>query len=92
MENVGTFMIGDTFYFADSFTYDQISQFVHGLNFIDAYNVVAPNITFQPPEVGFYPFIRSLGIKNISSPQHFKIARTQEYLDIKKELNSFETL
>ena len=92
MENVGTFMIGDTFYFADSFTYDQISQFTHGLNFIDAYNVVPPNITFQPPEVGFYPFVRSLGIKNISSPQHFKIARTQEYLDIKKELNSFETL
>jgi hypothetical protein len=91
MENVGTFMIGDTFYFADSFTYDQISQFIHGLNFIDA-NAVTTNKTWQPPEVGFYPFVRSLGIKNISYPQNFKIARTQEFLDIKKELSSFEIL
>ena len=92
MKNVGTFMIGDTFYFSDSFTYDQLAQFIHGLDFIDTYNVVAPDISDPPPEVGFYPFVRSLGIKNISSPQYFKIARTQEYFDIMKELNSFETL
>lgn len=92
MENVGTFMIGDTFYFADSFTYDQISQFIHGLDFIDTFNVVDPHITFHPPEVAFYPFIKSLGIKNISFPQDYKVARTQEYLDIKKELGSYEII
>lgn len=92
MEETESFLIGDTFYIADSYTYDQISQFIHGLAFIDASNVVPPNITFQPPEVGFYPFIRSLGIKNISWPQSYKIARTQEYFDIRKELNLYETL
>jgi hypothetical protein len=92
MENVRTFMIGDTFYFADSFTYDQISQFIHGLDFMDTYNVVDSDVTFHPPEVAFYPFIRSLGIKNISWPQQFKIARTQEYANIKGELHAYEIL
>jgi len=92
VEDTGTFMIGDTFYFADSFTYDQIAQFIHGLDFIDTFHVIDRDKTFAPPEVGFYPFIRSLGIKNINFPQKFKIARTQEYLDIKKELFFYETL
>lgn len=87
-----TFLVGDTFYFSDSFTYDQVSQFIHSLQFIDTYSVIDKDVTFRPPEIALYPFIRSLGIKNISTPQNFKILRTQEYLDITKELANYETL
>jgi hypothetical protein len=90
MNNVLRFMIGDTFYFSDSYTYDQVAEFFFALNYIDTYNVVQPNIACPPPEVALYPFIKSMGIKNISTHQHFKIMRTESYREILGELNPYE--
>lgn len=92
MDNVETFMIADTFYLSDSYTYDQISEFVHSLYFIDRKHVVPPHIKCPPPETAFYPYLCASGITNISYPQNIKIARTQEYFDIKGELAQYEVI
>lgn len=92
MTNTESFMIGDTLYMSDSFTYDQISEFTHSLQYTDTYDLVPRHIKCPPPEVALYPYVRSLGIKNVSYPQHFKILRTQEYVDIKKGLSGYEII
>jgi len=94
VDNVESFMIGDTFHFADSYTYDQAAEFIHSLQFIDSNHVVPPHIQCPPPapEVALYPFLCASGIKNVSCPQSIKILRSQEYLDIKKELASYEVI
>lgn len=92
MDSVEAFMIGDTFYFADSFTYDQVSEFVQGLTFIDSRHVAPAHIACPPPEVGLYPFLCASGIKNVSCPQDIKILRNQEYLDIRGGLAQYEVV
>jgi hypothetical protein len=92
MENYLRFVIGDTFYFSDSYTYDQISEFFFALNYIDTHDVVPNSVKCPPPEVALYPFIKSLGIKNISVAQDFKIMRTDEYKNILGGLHEYEIL
>lgn len=95
MSNVQTFMIGDIFYYADSFTYDQISEFYFAFNYIDTHDVVPSGIDCPPPEVAFFPFIKSRGIRNVSAKWgqvDFKIMRSQEYIDLKKSLFDYETI
>lgn len=92
MDSFETFMIGDTFYFSDSYTYDQVSEFIHALYFIDGNHVAPPHIPCPPPETALYPYLCASGIKNISCPQDIKILRTQEYLDIRGELARYEVL
>jgi hypothetical protein len=90
MNNTESFMIGDTFYFADSFTFDQISEFYWALYYIDTHDVVPNHIPCPPPEVALYPFVRSRGINNIGCPQDFKIMRSQDYADLVGELKPYE--
>lgn len=92
MDNTESFMIGDTFYLADSFTYDQVSELIHAFNFIDTHHVVPRSIECPPPEVAFYNFLCLSGIKNISCRQNFKILRTKDYHDIRGELALYETI
>lgn len=92
MNNVETFMIGDTFYFSDSYTYDQLSEFIYGLDFIDKNHVVPAHVKCPPPETALYPYMCASGIKNISCPQHMKILRTKEYIDLKGSIEKYETL
>lgn len=92
MDNVQTFMIGDTFYFSDSYTYDQMSEFIQSLYFIDTRHVVPPGVKCPPPETALYPYMCLSGIRNVSCPQHIKILRTQEYLEIRGELAAYETI
>lgn len=92
MDNVETFMIGDTFYFSDSYTYDQTAEFIYALSFIDTTHVVPSHVECPPPETALYPYLCASGIKNVSCPQHIKIMRTQEYIDIKGELAAYEII
>ncbi len=95
MHQHNRFMIADTFFYADSFTFDQASEYYHALSFIDA-NDVSDNDNEPPPEIGFYPFIKSRGIKNKCANLHtnikYKLVRDKDYLLYKKELGKHETL
>ena len=95
ISDVLTFMIGDIFYYADSFTYDQISEFYFALNYIDTHDVVPSGIDCPPPEAAFFPFIKSRGIRNVTAKWgqvDFKIMRSQEYIDLKKSLLDYEII
>jgi hypothetical protein len=92
MTSTESFMIGDTFYFSDSFTFDQISEFYWALYYIDTYDVVPRHIPCPPPEAALYPFVRSMGIINTVSHQDFKIMRSQDYADLVGELKPYEII
>jgi hypothetical protein len=95
IENYLTFVIGDIFYYSDSFTYDQISEYIWGLNYIDTHDVVPTVIDCPPPEVGFFPYIKSKGIKNVPVKWfdvEFKIMRSEEYFNLKTSLLEYETV
>jgi len=86
------FMVADTFFYADSFTFDQISEYYFSLKFIDATDVSNGNYE-PPPEIGLYPFIKSKGIKNKCANLHtnaqYNLVRPSWY---SKELGDHETL
>lgn len=86
----GTYRIGDIFYFADSYTYDQISNYFDAFEYIDALDVV-PTRKIFPPEIALYYYIKSLGITNVSMPVLAKIMRTKQYAQLKGTLSDYET-
>ena len=95
VQNYLTFVIGDIFYYADSYTYDQISEYIWALNYIDTHDVVPDAVTCPPPEVGFYPYMKSKGIKNTPVKWfdvEFKIMRSDEYFNLKTKLFEYETV
>jgi hypothetical protein len=85
------FMVADTFFYADSFTFDQVSEYYFALKFIDRYDV-SEGTYEPPPEIGFYPFIKSRGIKNKYASVRHKLVRDAEYLKYKKKLGKYEIL
>jgi len=85
-----TYRIGDIFYFADSYTYDQMSNFYYGLDYIDASWPVR-NTVHYPPELAFYYFMKTLNIANNSIFVDCKIARTAAYETLKGKLDNYET-
>ena len=86
-----TYRVGDIFYYADSYTYDQMSNFYDAFNYIDALHVV-PNYSDYPPELAFYYYMKSMGINNVSVTAHSKIIRTEEYKTLKGGLEDYESL
>lgn len=86
-----TYRIGDVLYFADSYSYDQISNFYFGLQYIDATDIGISDLGF-PPELAFYHYLKSLGLKNISNIADFKIARSEEFSKLKGGLDPYEVL
>jgi hypothetical protein len=92
MDNVETFMIGDTFYFSDSYTYDQVANFGNALKYIDTRHTVSSEIKCPPPEVALYNYLCSIGVKNVSCPQNIKILRNQDYVDIRGGLLPYEII
>lgn len=83
------FRIGDIFYYGNSYAYDQACSFYDKFNFVDSYEVVPGRNDF-PPELAFYYHLRSLGIDNRSIFADCKIARTEEFRDLKGGLAAFE--
>jgi hypothetical protein len=84
-----TYRIGDIFYFADSFTYDQVSNYYDAFDYIDALDVV-PGHHVYPPELAFYYYIKSMGISNVSVHAPAKIMRTKQYAKLKGTLAEYE--
>jgi len=86
------FLIADTFFYSDSFTFDQVNEYYFSLKFIDAKDVSEGSYE-PPPEIGLYPFIKSRGIKNKCANLHtnaqYKLVRPASY---NKELGDHETL
>jgi hypothetical protein len=86
-----TFRVGDIFYYADSYTYDQMSNFYDAFDYIDATDVLRGSLVY-PPELAFYFYMKTMGISNASVTVPCKIARTEEYQTIKGNLAAYEIL
>lgn len=84
-----TYRIGDIFYFANSYTYDQVSNYYDAFEYIDALDVVPTHKIF-PPEIAFYYYLKSMGISNVSMPVLCKIMRTKQYAELKGTLADYE--
>jgi hypothetical protein len=85
------FRIADIFYCADSYTYDQMSNFYYALDYIDATHVVRNSLHYSP-ETAFYYFMKTMGIRNHSMFVDCKVARTEEYAKLKGHLDGYEVL
>jgi len=103
IEKWQTFIISDLFFYADSFTYDQISEFYYGLNYIDASHIKhgakkLPHL--PPPECALYTFIKSKGITNTyigrwyngEKALNIKTMRDEQYVQILGGIGSHEAL
>lgn len=86
------FRVGDIFYFADSYTYDQVSDFYDVFNYIEATDIISAEFPDYPPELAFYFYMKSKGINNISNSIQCKIARSKEYAELKGFLDDYELL
>lgn len=89
-----TFRIGDIFFAADSFTYDQIAGgFYHAFNYLEA-NIAVPGFETYPPESALYYFCSSRGIANehLKHSGDIKIMRDHEHLNRIGELHGYETI
>lgn len=88
-----TFRVGDIFYFADSYTYDQISNFYYGLDYIDAtWPLSKTGVSPYPPELAFYYYMKTLNVSNFVNTIDCKVARDVEYQALKGHLDGYETL
>ncbi|MFI5405224.1 MAG: hypothetical protein ACHQ1D_01790 [Nitrososphaerales archaeon] len=87
-----TYRIGDIYFYADSFTYDQMANFYDCFDYVDALDVVPTATIDYPPEVAFYYYLKSLGIFNHQIYVDSKIARTEEYSTLMSGLAKYESL
>lgn len=83
--------VADMFYYADSYSFDQLANFHYALDYIDGIHVV-PNEKIFPPEMAIYFYMRSIGLKNYSTDTICKLARSEEYLNIKGSLDNYEAI
>jgi hypothetical protein len=81
------FRIGDIFYYADSNTFDKLSEFYRWLPVIGISPFGHDN---SPPEIPFTFYIQMLMIKNRSKNVDPKVMRTEEYAQIKGGLGGHE--
>lgn len=87
------YRISDIFFYADSHTYDQAAGFYRNLRYLDASYVTRDHKKVDfPPELAFYYYLKSVGIRIKQIMAIPLIKRTQEYLDIKGHLDAYETL
>lgn len=82
------YRIGDIFFYADSHTFDQVSEFFKFLSFTSTDWVTSVRV--PPPEIAMYFYLANIGILN--NPQHImlKIMRDKKILDVKPFLDNYE--
>jgi hypothetical protein len=83
--------VADTFFYGDSFSFDQVSNFHYGLEYIDGIHVV-PREKIFPPEVALYFYMRSIGLKNHPTETMCKLVRSEEYVNLKGSLDNYESI
>lgn len=86
-----TFRVADVFYAADSYTYDQMSNFYYALDHIDARYITRQDLVY-PPELAFYYYMKTLGLSNHNIFVDCKVARTESYMALKGKLDDYEVL
>jgi hypothetical protein len=82
------YRIGDIFYYADSSTFDQVSQFFKFLSYVPT-NWVTPK-NCPPPEIAMSYFLTNIGIINRPTRCLTKIKRPSIVKEIKGSLDSYE--
>ena len=85
------YRVGDIFFYADSHTFDQVSEFYKFLSFIPT-NWVTSTGLCPPPEIALYYYLANIGILNHPTHISMKIMRTKEMLDIKGRLDGYEII
>jgi len=73
-DKYGVYKVSDKFFYGDSHTVDQVSEFFKFLSFIDVTWVTwkKTTIQFTPTEIAFYYYMTNIGILN--HPTKVKIA------------------
>jgi hypothetical protein len=89
-ERFNCYRVGDIFYYADSHTFDQVSEFYKYLSFIPTNWVTG--VDCPPPEIALYHYLANIGIINYPAHISMKIMRSQELLDIKGKLDGYEII
>lgn len=84
------FRVGDIFYYANSYAYDQASRFYDFLSYTEASHVI-PSTTMYPPEMAFYFYMKSIGLQNQSIFIDWKVVRPS-YMLAYKELAPYEMI
>ena len=85
----GVFRIGDIFYYADSYTSDQLAEIFKFFSYVPASWVTCEKT--PPPEVAFYLYLASIGIFNAPIYGNFKLMRTETFSELKGTLDGYET-
>lgn len=87
-ENYNCYRVGDIFYYADSYTYDQMAGFFKFLSFVPTHWVTGQKC--PPPEIAMYFYMANIGILNHPTHISMKVMRDQKVLDIKGKLDNYE--
>lgn len=87
-ENFGCYRVGDIFYYADSHTFDQVSEFYKFLSFVRVGYVT--NKQCPPPEIALYFYLASIGIRNFPTHISMKVMRDKRVEEIKGKLDGYE--
>jgi|688.fasta_scaffold56004_2 hypothetical protein len=90
-EKHGCYRVGDIFYYADSHTFDQVSEFFKFLSYTPTTYIVSPD-QCPPPEVAMYFYMVNIGILNHPTNISMKVKRDQRVLQYKGELDEYEII
>jgi hypothetical protein len=82
------YRVGDIFFYADSHTFDQISEFFKFLSFVPTTWVTRTNC--PPPEIGLYYYMTNIGILNRPINVDMKVMRDERVKEIKGGLDRYE--
>lgn len=88
--NFSVYRVGDIFFYADSYTFDQMALFYKFLSFVPTDWVTKKEC--PPPEIALYFYMASIGIMNKPTVPQIKIMRDQSLLEIKGALDGYETI
>jgi len=88
--NFNCYRVGDIFYYADSHTFDQVSEFYKYLSFIQTDWITA--VKCPPPEIALYNYLANIGVLNHPTHISMKVMRNQALLDIKGKLDNYEII
>ena len=84
------YRIGDIYFYADSYTFDQVSLFYKFLSFVPTDWVTQKST--PPPEIALYFYLASIGVLNHPTHPYLKVLRDEKVLQIKGQLDGYETI
>lgn len=82
------YRVGDIFFYGDSHTFDQVTEFFKFLSFVPTDWVTATNC--PPPEIALYYYMTNIGILNYPTNISMKVMRDLRVKEIKGQLDPYE--